>query len=70
MSIVKVDKGKYRIFISDGFNLDGSRRRHSKTITTDLKGRDLKRYLTTNNNLFVDIKNYIKDRLSLIALGG
>lgn len=46
MSIVKVDKGKYRIFISDGFNLDGSRRRHSKTITTDLKGRDLKRFLT------------------------
>lgn len=46
MSIVKVDKNKYRIFISDGFNVDGSRRRHSKTITTDLKGRDLKRFLT------------------------
>lgn len=46
MSIVKVDKNKYRIFISDGFNLDRSRRRFTKTITTDLKGRDLKRFLT------------------------
>lgn len=38
-------ENKYRIFISDGFNLDGSRRRFSKTITTDLKGRDLERFL-------------------------
>ncbi len=45
MSITKVGKNKYRIFISDGFNLDGSRRRFSKTITTDLKGRDLERFL-------------------------
>ncbi|MGJ0845949.1 tyrosine-type recombinase/integrase [Tissierella praeacuta] len=45
MSYTKVDKNKYRIFISDGFNLDSSRRRFSKTITTDLKGRDLERFL-------------------------
>ena len=46
MSINKVDKNKYRIFISDGFNVDGSRRRFTKTITSDLKGRDLKKFLT------------------------
>lgn len=45
MSHVKVGPGKYRIFISDGTNLDGSRRRYSKTVTTDLTGRDLKRFL-------------------------
>lgn len=45
MSATKVDKNKYRIFVSDGFNLDGSRRRFSKTITTDLKGRDLEKFL-------------------------
>lgn len=45
MSITKVGKNKYRIFISDGFNLDGTRRRFTKTITTDLKGRDLKKFL-------------------------
>lgn len=45
MSYTKVDKNKYRIFISDGTNLDGSRRRFSKTVTTDLQGRDLKRFL-------------------------
>lgn len=37
---------KYRIFVSDGFNLDGSRRRFSKTVETDLKGRDLEKFLT------------------------
>src|SRR5690554_3094047 len=46
MSVTKVGKNKYRIFISDGSNLDGSRRRFSKTVTTDLKGRDLKSFLT------------------------
>lgn len=45
MSITKVGKNKYRIFISAGFTLDGKRRRYSKTITTDLKGRDLDRFL-------------------------
>lgn len=45
MSYTKVGSNKYRIFISDGFNLDGSRRRFSKTVTTDLTGRDLKRFL-------------------------
>lgn len=45
MSYTKVGPNKYRIFISDGFNLDGSRRRFSKTVTTDLTGRDLKRFL-------------------------
>lgn len=45
MSVTKVGPNKYRIFISDGFNLDGSRRRFSKTVTTGLKGRDLERFL-------------------------
>lgn len=54
MSVIKVDKNKYRIFISDGFNLDGSRRRFSKTITTDLKGRDLKRFLMEEEYDFED----------------
>lgn len=45
MSVIKVTKNKYRIFVSDGSNVDGSRRRFSKTIITDLIGRDLKRYL-------------------------
>lgn len=45
MSYTKVDNKKYRIFISDGTNLDGSRRRFTKTVTTDLTGRDLKRFL-------------------------
>lgn len=45
MSYTKVEANKYRIFISNGTNLDGSRRRYSKTITTDLKGRDLERFL-------------------------
>lgn len=44
-SIVKVDKNKYRIFVSNGFTLDGKRNRRSKTITTDLKGRDLEKFL-------------------------
>lgn len=54
MAITKVDKNKYRIFISDGFNVDGSRRRFSKTITTDLKGRDLKRFLMEEEFEFED----------------
>ncbi len=45
MSYIKIEEGKYRIFVSDGTNLDGSRRRHSKRVTTDLKGRDLERFL-------------------------
>jgi hypothetical protein len=54
MSITKVDKNKYRIFISDGFNLDGSRRRFSKTVTTDLKGRDLEKFLMLQKFDFED----------------
>lgn len=46
MSVTQVGPNKYRLFISDGFNLDGSRRRFSKTIETDLKGRDLEKFLT------------------------
>lgn len=53
-SIVKVDKNKYRIFISNGFSLDGKRRRRSKTITTDLKGRDLKRFLDLERIKFAE----------------
>ena len=45
MSITKVYKNKYRIFITNGSNLDGSRRRFSKTITAYLKGRDLDLFL-------------------------
>lgn len=45
MSYTKVGPDKYRIFISDGTNLDGSRRRFSKTVTINLAGRDLKRFL-------------------------
>lgn len=37
---------KYRIYVSNGFNLDGSRKRSSKTVETDLKGRDLDKFLT------------------------
>ncbi|HLR35066.1 MAG TPA: hypothetical protein VK071_07000, partial [Tissierellales bacterium] len=54
MSVTKVGKNKYRIFISDGTNLDGSRRRFSKTITTDLKGRDLERFLMLEEFDFED----------------
>lgn len=54
MSVTKVDDNKYRIFISDGTNLDGSRRRYTKTITTDLKGRDLERFLTLAEYEFED----------------
>lgn len=45
MSIIKVSDTKYRIFVSNGTNLDGSRRRRSTTIETNLKGRDLDRFL-------------------------
>ncbi len=54
MSYVKVGPNKYRIFISDGTNLDGSRRRPSKTVTTDLTGRDLERFLTLAEYDFED----------------
>lgn len=54
MSVTKVGPNKYRIFISDGFNLDGSRRRFSKTVTTDLKGRDLERFLMLEEFDFED----------------
>lgn len=59
MSVTKVDKNKYRIFVSDGFNLDRSRRRFSKTITTDLKGRDLKRLLMEEE---LDFEDEIKSK--------
>ncbi len=54
MSYTKVGPDKYRIFISDGTNLDGSRRRPSKTVTTDLTGRDLERFLTLAEYDFED----------------
>lgn len=54
MSYTKVGKNKYRIFVSDGTNLDGSRRRFSKTIETDLKGRDLERFLILQEMDFED----------------
>lgn len=45
---------KHRIYVSDGFNLDGSRRRFSKTVETDLTGRDLERFLTLQRYDFED----------------
>lgn len=54
MSYTKVEENKYRIFISDGTNLDGSRRRFSKTVETDLKGRDLERFLMLEEFDFED----------------
>lgn len=84
MSATKVDKNKYRIFVSDGFNLDGSRRRFSKTITTDLKGRDLEKFLmlaefdfedevkaksVSYNNMANDtFSNYVKWWLNYVQL--
>lgn len=59
MSISKVGDNKYRIFISDGFNLDGTRRRFTKTITTDLKGKDLKKFLTLKE---IEFENEIKNK--------
>jgi hypothetical protein len=54
MSVTKVDKNKYRIFISDGFNLDSSRKRFSKTVTSDLKGRNLEKFLMLQKFDFED----------------
>lgn len=45
MSVRKLSEGRYRIYISNGTYLDGSRRRPTKVITTNLKGRDLDRFL-------------------------
>lgn len=45
MSISKLSDGKYRIYINNGTNLDGTRRRYTKVIKTNLKGRDLDRFL-------------------------
>lgn len=45
---------KHRIFVSDGFNLDGTRRRFSKTIETNLTGRDLEKFLTIKKYEFED----------------
>lgn len=53
-SIVKVGNNKYRIFISNGFTLDGKRDRRSKTITTNLKGRDLKKFLELEKIKFAE----------------
>lgn len=69
MSITKVDKNKYRIFISDGFNLDGSRRRFSKIITTDLKGRDLERFLMLAEFDFEDEVKKRDPKFSELARG-
>ena len=45
-NIYQVDKNKYRVFVSHGFALDGKRKRFTRTITSNLKGRDLKSFLT------------------------
>lgn len=54
MSYTKVDTNKYRIFVNNGTNLNGSRRRYSKTVTTDLKGKDLDKFLTLSEYDFED----------------
>jgi len=54
MSHSNVSDNKYRIFVSSGTNLDGSRRRYSKTITTKLKGKDLDKFLTLAEYAFED----------------
>ncbi|WP_353097698.1 site-specific integrase [Tissierella praeacuta] len=69
MSYTKVDKDKYRIFISDGFNLDGSRRRFSKTITTDLKGRDLEKFLFLQEMEFEEEIKKKDPKFHLLAKG-
>lgn len=59
MSITKIAENKYRIFISDGFNLDGTRRRFTKVVTTDLKGKDLKKFLTLKE---IEFEEEVKKR--------
>lgn len=54
MSYTKVSDDKYRIFVSNGTHLDGSRRRYSKTIKTNLKGKDLDKFLTLSEYAFDD----------------
>ncbi|SCL87896.1 tyrosine-type recombinase/integrase [Sporanaerobacter sp. PP17-6a] len=69
MSYSKVSKNKYRIFISDGFNLDGSRRRPSTTVTTDLKGRDLKEFLKRAEVEFSDTVRKREPKFDKLAKG-
>lgn len=45
MSYQKIGTHKYRVFVSDGFDLNGKRRMHTKTIKTKLKGKDLRLYI-------------------------
>jgi len=68
-SIVKVGDNKYRIFISNGFRLDGRRDRRSKTITTDLKGRDLKKFLELEKIKFAEEISKKDPRLEKLSKG-
>ncbi len=45
MSYYKVQDGVYRIFIEDGKQLNGKRKRNSRIIRTELKGKALERFL-------------------------
>ena len=69
MSYTKVGENKYRIFISDGTNLDGSRRRHSKTVETNLNGRDLEKFLTLAEFDFEDEVKKRDPRFEKLAQG-
>lgn len=69
MSVIKADANKYRIFVSDGFNLNGSRRRFSKTIETDLKGRNLEKFLTLAEFEFEDEVKKKDPRFKQLASG-
>ena len=53
MSWQKISKGKYKLEVERQVN--GKRKRKSKTYTTDLKGRDLTRFLQVKENELYDL---------------
>lgn len=53
MSWKKIEKGKYKLEVER--QVDGKRKRKSKTYTTDLKGRDLTRFLQVKENEIYDL---------------
>ena len=53
MSWQKISKGKYKLEVER--QVDGRRKRKSKTYTTDLKGRDLTRFLQVKENELYDL---------------
>lgn len=53
MSWKKIGKGKYKLEVER--TIDGERKRKSKTYNTDLKGRDLTRFLQAKENEIYDL---------------